>query len=116
MAGWIGMPIGVATSTFCAVSLGIGIDHAIHYLVQLCESRGAPVAVQLEQVGRTVAPAIVADALAVSIGFGALAFSSVPATARQGIVVGLALPAAALLTLVGLPALLIWLDADKGRR
>ena len=120
--GWIGMPIGVATSTFCAVSLGIGIDYAIHYLERLRElerkreAHDAPDPAQIEAAGRAVAPAVLADALAVSIGFGALAFSTVPATARLGIVVGLALPAAALLTLVGLPSLLIWLDARGGRR
>jgi hypothetical protein len=113
--GWLGMPIGVATSTFCAVSLGIGIDYAIHYLERLREARDAPYLAQIEAAGRVVAPAVLADAFAVSIGFGALAFSVVPATARLGIVVGLALPAAALLTLVGLPALLIWLNTRGGR-
>ena len=108
--GWLGMPIGVATSTFCAVSLGIGIDYAIHYLERLREADQPSLSARLEAAGRAVAPAILADALAVSIGFGALAFSTVPATARLGIVVGMALPASALLTLVGLPALLRWLD------
>jgi predicted RND superfamily exporter protein len=108
--GWLGMPIGVATSTFCAVSLGIGIDYAIHYLERLREADQPSLSARLEVAGRAVAPAILADALAVSIGFGALAFSTVPATARLGIVVGMALPASALLTLVGLPALLRWLD------
>jgi predicted RND superfamily exporter protein len=112
--GWWGMPIGVATSTFCAVSLGIGIDYAIHYLERLREARDATYPAKLEAAGRAVAPAVIADALAVSIGFGALAFSAVPATSRLGIVVGLALPAAAMLTLVGLPTLLCWVSERRG--
>ena len=29
--GWLGIPIGVATSMFCAVTLGIGVDYGIHF-------------------------------------------------------------------------------------
>ena len=30
--GWLGIPLGVATSMFCAITLGIGVDYAIHFL------------------------------------------------------------------------------------
>ena len=29
--GWLGIPLGVATSMFCAVTLGIGVDYGIHF-------------------------------------------------------------------------------------
>jgi len=103
--GWTGMPLGVATSMFCAITLGVGVDFAIHLLdrVRRLRAEGAarPVARALEEAG----PAIVGDTLAVALGFGVLAFSRVPANGRLGLLVAGALLSSCLLTLVGLPAL-----------
>ena len=49
-------------------------------------------------------PAILQDALAISLGFGLLAASQVPANRRLGVLVGLALLTAAAFTLTGLSA------------
>ncbi len=104
--GWTGIPLGVATSMFCAITLGIGVDYGIHFFerYRLAASHGAeqPVAVALAEAG----PAIITDSLAIAIGFGLLGFSQVPANARLGLLVALALGAACLLTLLGLAALL----------
>jgi len=102
--GWLGIPIGVATSTFCAIALGVGVDYAIHFLerVRRVDAVGNPAA--LANAAAEVAPAIVADALAVALGFGVLAFSSVPANANLGRLVAMALLSTASLTLLGLGA------------
>ncbi len=104
--GWLGIPLGVATSMFFAITLGIGVDYAIHFLdaVRRCRTVDPPGAVTaaLHQVG----PAIVVDALALALGFGLLAASQVPANARLGLIVGLALVSGAALTLGGLGAAL----------
>jgi predicted RND superfamily exporter protein len=99
--GWLRIPVGVATSTFCAITLGIGVDYAVHFL-----ERVRRVASPL-RAAREVAPAIVADAVAVSAGFGILAVSQVPANARLGVIIALALLSSAALTLLGLGALLV---------
>jgi predicted RND superfamily exporter protein len=104
--GWTGLPLGVATSMFCAITLGIGVDFAIHLLdrVRRLRAEGAaePMARALEEAG----PAIVGDTLAVALGFGVLAFSRVPPNGRLGLLVAGALLASCLLALVGLPALI----------
>ena len=43
LMGWLGIPLGVATSMFCAVTLGIGVDYGIHFLERFraAEAAGA---------------------------------------------------------------------------
>jgi uncharacterized protein len=104
--GWAGIPLGVATSMFCSISLGIGVDYAIHYLDRLRPmAGGAPAATPLEAIAET-GPAIVVDAVAIALGFGLLVISQVPANARFGALVALALIASCVLTLAGLGSLL----------
>ena len=34
LMGWIGVPLGVATSTFSAIALGLGVDFSLHWLAR----------------------------------------------------------------------------------
>jgi predicted RND superfamily exporter protein len=106
LMGWTGIPLGVATSMFCAITIGIGDDYAIHFIDRyrsaLAAGRGHPVLHAIEEAG----PPILNDALAIALGFGLLAVSRVPANAHLGILVALALIAGCLLTLIGLGSLL----------
>ncbi len=105
--GWTGTPLGVATSMFCSITLGVGIDYGIHFYEVFLRLRG-------EGSGRSAAieavaeagPAITADAAAIALGFGILGISQVPANARLGFLVAGALAVACALTLAGLGALL----------
>ncbi len=104
---WTGVALGVATSMFCAVTLGVGIDYAIHFFARyrLLEDAGGadgPVLGALREAG----PAILADTAAIAFGFGLLGLSQVPGNARLGLLVALALVSSCLLTLVGLGAVL----------
>lgn len=116
--GFLGIPIGVATSTFCAITLGIGVDYAVHLLERWRLDRaarlGGPATVAAAVC--EASPAIVADAAAVALGFGLLGFSRVPANARLGLVIALALVASAALTLVGLAATLVLRSEARGER
>lgn len=110
--GWLGIPLGVATSMFCAITLGIGVDYAIH-LFERHRQLAAGAAGDTGPAGgsalaavRVAGPAIVADAAAIALGFGLLALSRVPANARLGLLVAAALSAAAVLTLGGLGSVL----------
>lgn len=106
LMGWLGIPLGVATSMFCAITIGIGDDYAIHFLDRYRAALNAggdrPVLQAIEEAG----PAIVHDTLAIALGFGLLGVSLVPANARLGILVALTLMASCLLTLAGMGALL----------
>jgi uncharacterized protein len=109
--GWTGIPLGVATAMFCSITLGVGIDYGIHFYEVFLRLRGeggeaAPALAAVSEAG----PAIVADTLAIALGFGILVISQVPSNARLGFLVAGALAVACALTLVGLGILL-----DRGR-
>jgi hypothetical protein len=105
--GWTDIPLGVATSMFCSITLGVGIDYGIHFYEVFLrlrrEGTGGDAAVEaVAEAG----PAIVADTVAIALGFGILGISQVPANARLGFLVAGALGVACALTLAGLGALL----------
>ena len=104
--GWLGIPLGVATSMFCAITLGVGVDYAIHFLEGVRRARASGRDPAVQSAVAEVGPAILVDTLAIALGFGLLTISSVPANARLGLVVALALVAGCVLTLGGLGALL----------
>jgi predicted RND superfamily exporter protein len=109
--GWSGTPLGVATSMFAGMTLGIGVDFAIHFIerLRLMCSRGFSREAALIDAGVQVGPAILIDALAVALGFGVMVISRVPANARLGALVVLSLINCVIATLILLPALLcIW--------
>jgi hypothetical protein len=107
LMGWTGIPLGVATAMFCAITLGVGVDYGIHlYEVFLrLKKEGAGRDSALEAIAEC-GPAIVADTAAIALGFGILTISRVPANARLGFLVAGALAVGCALTLVGLGTLL----------
>jgi len=106
--GVFGVPLGVATSMFAAMTIGIGVDYAIHLLERLRRNRAAGLddASALLDALRVTGPAIAVDACAVILGFGVLLFSEVPANAALGGMLVVSMGASLLATLVLLPALL----------
>ena len=106
--GGTSMPLGVATSMFSAMTLGIGVDYAIHLLerYRLLRSQGLGVRDGLVQAVGTTGSAIFVDTLAVCLGFGVMVFSQVPANARLGALLALSLTNCFLATLLVLPAIL----------
>lgn len=102
--GWLGIPLGVATSMFCAITLGVAVDYAIHFLERYRALRPEAGATAVERALEETGPAIASDVVAIALGFGILAFSQVPANARLGVLVALALVAGGALTLAGLGA------------
>ncbi|UCE58277.1 MAG: MMPL family transporter [Phycisphaerales bacterium] len=108
MMGWVGMPLGVATSMFAGMTLGIGVDYAIHLLERQRRARrqGLSVEEAINDAVQATGPAILVDALAVALGFGILMLSQVPANARLGGLVMLSIINCFVATMVLLPALL----------
>ncbi|HYO16354.1 MAG TPA: MMPL family transporter, partial [Thermoanaerobaculia bacterium] len=106
--GWLGIPLGVATSMFAGMTLGIGVDYAIHLLSRLDRARaeglagGAALAAALGSSG----PAILIDTLAVGLGFATLLVSQVPANVRLGGLLALSLFVCFAATVTLVPALL----------
>jgi len=98
--GWVGMPLGIATSMFCCITLGVGVDYSIHYL-EVYRKEGCALQA-IEKVG----PAITIDAVAIAFGFGILIFSQVQSNARFGFLIAIGVTISCLLTLVGLGTIL----------
>lgn len=98
--GWLQIPLGVATSMFCAITLGVGVDYAIHFMAAVQRARGTanPTLGALREAG----PPILTDMAVIGISFAWMTLSQVPSNARLGVLVALALGLACTFTLLGL--------------
>ncbi len=115
--GMIGMPLGVATSMFAGMTLGIGVDYAIHLLERYRHVRRQGLerhAAAADAVAVT-GPAILVDAVAVAAGFGIMTLSQVPANSRLGALLVLSILGCFLVTMLLLPAVLSAGDAGARR-
>lgn len=108
--GWVAIPLGVATSMFAGMTLGVGVDYAIHLSERFRTARvgdmGSGTEAAVVQAVASTGPAITIDACGVALGFGVLVFSQVPANARLGGLLMLSVLTCLLTTLLVLPALL----------
>jgi predicted RND superfamily exporter protein len=119
--GWLGIPLGVATSMFAGMTLGVGVDYAIHLLDRLERARRSGTAGTAGMAGMagtemaaastaavalaTTGPAILTDAASTILGFAVLLLSQVPANERLGGLLALSLTACVAATLLVVPAL-----------
>jgi predicted RND superfamily exporter protein len=108
LMGWLGMPLGVATSMFSSMTLGIGVDYAIHLMQCYRHERAAGVSREsaVIEAMKITGPAILGNTLAVTLGFGVLMLSQVPANARLGGLLVLSLFNCFAATMLVLPAVL----------
>ena len=104
--GLFGVPLGVATSMFAAMAIGLGVDQAIHLVSRFRAGAGGERDGRILDALAFAGPPAVVDAAAVALGLGVLVFSNVPANARLGglLVAGTSLSLAGSLLL--LPVLL----------
>jgi hydrophobe/amphiphile efflux-3 (HAE3) family protein len=104
--GWADVPLGIATSTFSAIALGIGVDYALHWIARLRLSldSGSSWDEAMAQTAATTGGAILLNGLVLVFGFGLLVLSSVPPTARLGLLMVVNTLSCQLVTLLVLPA------------
>lgn len=108
--GWLNIPLGVATSMFAGMTLGIGVDFAIHVLEGFGMARATGLSAEAalgESMART-GPAVVINTVAIALGFGVLTLSQVPANSRLGTLTILGIVNCLLASLLLLPVLLFW--------
>jgi predicted RND superfamily exporter protein len=108
--GWLGIPLGVATSMFAAMTLGLGVNCAIHLLEAERQIRaaGAPPPEALSRALASTGPPALINTLALSLGFGTLIISHVPANARLGLLLALGLAICFLASMLILPVFMRW--------
>jgi predicted RND superfamily exporter protein len=115
--GATGMPLGVATSMFASMVLGVGVDFAIHMVqrYRVMRSRSASHDEAISQALSVTGPPLLVNALAIALGFGMLTLSRVPANAHLGMIAMVSLVGCLAATLLVVPALLRVTSVDSPR-
>lgn len=105
--GFTGIPLGVSTSMFAAIAIGLSIDFAIHTLDRLREigrTKGLEADALIDLYPET-GRALFFNFVAVAGGFGVLVTSEVPPLVKFGSLVAVAVSVAFLASVTLLPAL-----------
>jgi predicted RND superfamily exporter protein len=103
--GLLGIKLNLGTSLVASVSVGIGIDYAIHFIdAYKREYRGG--GDFLRRAFATSGKAIIINAVSVGAGFAVLAFSRFVILASLGLLMTLTMFTSALISLTVIPALL----------
>lgn len=91
--GYAGIPLGIATSMFAALTLGAGVDFAIQYVHAYRRERGAglPHDEAVLATLRTAGRGLLWNALVFAFGFSVLAFSAIKPNASLGFLLAAAM-------------------------
>ena len=104
--GWWGIPLDIMTITIAAITVGIAVDHAIHYIhrFQVEFPRYRTYRDTVLACHGSIGRAIYYTALTITVGFSILAFSSFIPTVYFGVLTGFAMLVALMSNLTLLPA------------
>lgn len=112
-----GYSINIVTATIGAVSIGIGIDFAIHltmrYREELARSNTRDLA--MRRTGEGTGIALLSSAVSSAVGFFILSFAPMPMFASYGLLTAVMITMAAAATLLVLPSLLMLVTREPGR-
>ena len=106
--GLFNIPLDTGTTMVGAISMGICIDHTIHFLMryQYLASQELDEEKIIRKVVRLESTPIIATALALAMGFATLAFSSFPPIARFGLLSAMIMLLALISTFVIIPLMM----------
>lgn len=109
-----GFNLNLVTATIGAISIGIGIDYAIHFTMRYREEMAKVVAREqaLRATGESTGMALAASALSSIVGFSILAFAPMPLFASYGLLTAVMIVMALLASLLVLPSLLALVTRD----
>lgn len=110
-----GFSINIVTATIGAVSIGIGIDFAIHYAMRYreeLEANGDRLHA-VRRAGEGTGIALLSSAVSSAVGFFILAFAPMPMFASYGLLTAVMITMAAAATLLVLPSLLVMVTHDR---
>ena len=107
--GWFGVPLDMMTITIAAITVGIAVDHAIHYIhrfkIEFIKERNYRATVNC--CHGSIGKAIYYTAITITVGFSILALSDFIPTVYFGLLTGLAMLVALMNNLTLLPILII---------
>ena len=106
--GWVGKDYDMPIAVLSALTLGLSIDFAIHFLERMREihKQKGSVRLTLEEMFQEPGRAIARNAIVIAIGFTPLLFAPLVPYITVGIFLAGIMVASALVTIVMLPALL----------
>ncbi len=107
--GLAGIPLDIMTITIAAITVGMGVDHEIHYIHRFRNefSRVKNYTEALKRSHRTIGRALLYTAITIIVGFSVLALSNFIPSIYFGVLASLAMVAATILSLMLLPRLLV---------
>jgi hypothetical protein len=107
--GLAGLSLDIATVLVGSVSIGIGVDYAIHMISHFDheERKGASVADSISQATRISGRAIVINVLSVALGFLVLTFSNLVPLQHFGLLVAVTMVTSGAAALTLLPASIV---------
>jgi hypothetical protein len=107
--GWLGIPLDMMTIMIAAITLGIAVDFAIHYIHRFREEfpKDRNYAAAMHRCHNSIGQAIYYTSVTIIIGFSILVLSNFYPTVYFGIFTGLAIFVALLASVTLLPLLLI---------
>ena len=115
MMGWLGIKINMGAAMIAAVSMGLSIDSAVHYITSFRRARSAGKRVHesLVEVQQQVGRALFFSTLALIVGFMVLCFSHFVPTIYFGVLVSLSMLGGLFGNLLVLPLLLTLVSRDR---
>jgi hypothetical protein len=110
--GLLGIDLGIGTSMFASLAMGVGVNFPIHVLNRLRltildEGRAEKEAFQ--EVYSLTGKALLFNGMAICCGFLALTISDLPILRHFGLMISVGIGAACLTSLTLLPALVAWI-------
>lgn len=112
-----GYSINIVTATIGAVSIGIGIDFAIHLTMRYREEleEGGSREAAVRRTGEGTGVALMSSAVSSAVGFFILSFAPMPMFASYGLLTAVMITMAAAATLLVLPSLLLAVTREPSR-
>ena len=111
----LGFTLNIVTATIGAISIGVGIDYAIHFTMRYREEldRIGERFAAVRATGSGTGAALIASATSSIVGFAIMGFAPMPMFATYGLLTALMIFLAAAASLVVLPALLVTVSRDR---
>ena len=107
--GWAGIPLDIMTITIAAIVVGIGVDHAIHYVHRFKREfpRDRNYLATMYRCHESIGRAMYYTSITVIAGFSILALSNFTPSIYFGLLTGLAMLASVIGSLMLLPQLIV---------
>ena len=107
--GIVGIPLDMMTITIAAITVGIGVDHAIHYLTRFKKEFGADqnYVASMYRAHASIGRALFYTAITIIVGFSILGLSNFIPSIYFGLLTGMAMIAALLGSMTLLPKLIL---------